>query len=71
MCCTAPASRRLGAAYLGGLPAGNRATGTTSWSRWTPTAPTGPEDLPRLLGALGDGADLVLGLPLGRRAARW
>ena len=40
--------------------AGRWPTATTWWSRWTPTARTRPEELPRLLTALRE-ADLVIG----------
>ena len=42
---------------------GDSSAGTTSWSRWTPTARTSPSSCRALLAALGS-ADLVLG-------ARW
>ena len=50
----------LGPAYLAGFRRA-LADGAELSSRWTATSPTTPHDVPRLIAAAEDGADLVLG----------
>ena len=60
-CCGGPGQGRAGQRLPRRVRARHRRRATTCWSRWTPTFSHDPADLPRLLDAVADGADLAIG----------